>query len=106
MLQSSDIRAGRYRFPCSSVTAASAPILADSRVVIREIPPSLTVATATGRWPFGYNEHLQQLSALKRDGRAVGELRRAFRFAHEAAVSAERGSHRRRDTVDVMDKRP
>ncbi len=62
-----------------SVTAASAPIPVDSRVVIREIPPSLTAATRySGRWSrSGYNEHLQQLrSALERDGlHAVGEPR-------------------------------
>ena len=63
----------------SSVTAASAPTPVDSRVVIREIPPSLTAATRySGRWSrSGYNEHLQQLqSALERDGlRAVGAPR-------------------------------
>ena len=61
----------------SSVTAASAPTPLDSRVTIREIPPSLTAATRySGRWSrSSYNEHLQQLrSALKRDGlHAVGE---------------------------------
>ena len=63
----------------SSVTAASAPIPLDSRVVIREIAPSLTAATRySGRWSrSGYTEHLQQLrSALERDGlHAVGEPR-------------------------------
>ena len=63
----------------SSVTAASAPIPLDSRVVIREIAPSLTAATRySGRWSrSGYTEHLQQLqSALERDGlRAVGAPR-------------------------------
>ena len=63
----------------SSVTAASAPTPVDSRVVIREIPPSLTAATRySGRWSrSGYTEHLQQLrSALERDGlHAVGEPR-------------------------------
>ena len=81
VLQSGDI-SGRqvvaFVLP-SSVTAASAPTPVDSRVVIREIPPSLTAATRySGRWSrSGYNEHLQQLrSALKRDGlRAVGEPR-------------------------------
>ena len=81
VLQSSDI-SGRqvvaFVLP-STVTAASAPIPVDTRVVIREIPPSLTAATRySGRWSrSGYNEHLQQLrSALKRDGlRAVGEPR-------------------------------
>ncbi|MCH1447619.1 MAG: heme-binding protein [Candidatus Nanopelagicales bacterium] len=81
VLQSSDVSGQQvvaFVLP-SSVTAASAPTPLDSRVVIREIPPSLTAATRySGRWSrSGYNEHLQQLqSALERDGlRAVGEPR-------------------------------
>ena len=81
VLQSSDISGRRvvaFVLP-SSVTATSAPTPVDSRVMIREIPPSLTAATRySGRWSrSGYNEHLQQLrSALKRDGlHAVGEPR-------------------------------
>ncbi len=81
VLQSSDV-AGRqvvaFVLP-SSVTAASAPTPVDSRVVIREIPPSLTAATRySGRWSrSSYNEHLQRLrSALERDGlHAVSEPR-------------------------------
>ena len=81
VLQSSDVSGQQvvaFVLP-SSVTAASAPTPVDSRVMIREIPPSLTAATRySGRWSrSGYNEHLQQLqSALERDGlRAVGEPR-------------------------------
>jgi hypothetical protein len=81
VLQSSDVSGQQvvaFVLP-SSVTAASAPTPLDSRVVIREIPPSLTAATRySGRWSrSGYTEHLQQLrSALERDGlHAVGEPR-------------------------------
>lgn len=81
VLQSSGV-AGRqvvaFVLP-SSVTAASAPTPVDSRVVIREIPLSLTAATSySGRWSrSAYNEHLQRLrSALERDGlRGVSEPR-------------------------------
>ena len=81
VLQSSDV-AGRqavaFVMP-SSVTAAPAPTPVDSRVVNREMPPSLTAATRySGRWSrSAYNDHLQRLrSTPERDGlRAVSEPR-------------------------------
>ncbi len=62
-----------------SVTVDTAPVPADPRVVVREVPPSLTaVASFTGRWTkSSYDSHVAELqAAIAADGlTAVGEPR-------------------------------
>lgn len=55
----------------ASVTADDAPLPADPRVVVREVPASLTaVANYTGRWTLdAYEAHVRDLrAALEADG--------------------------------------
>jgi hypothetical protein len=61
------------------VTVDNAPVPADPRGVVREVPPSLTaVASFTGRWTkSSYDSHVAELqAAIAADGlTAVGEPR-------------------------------